>query len=425
MISVLPKHKEVDMILDPGIYQKVAMLQDYEEREEIMIHYTVTEQCPFNCRGCINALTAGIAQADRNAFVPREKNDDDLERDARAIAHLIRQSGKDTAVIVFYGGEPMLRLDRMERFYKRLSGLLEKSYSVRYMVVTSGHYLDSAVRRHRDLTANMWLTAVSVDGTSKQHEEMRQGTSLATVRRQVASFDKVRKGDVLIWSTIRPGMSLLDCFESYMHFRLRGEAEHFFWHWDEAEGTIPNLGEHLARYFADLEVIMNRYMEHLQKGDMISIIHVNELILYFLTQKRRGSTACGVERMTNFDIVGDGKIHACADLPQTMNIGSVSESGHVMFDADAKERLSQIITYKDGLGCSACGVEPYCGGRCPVQTHTGGIERARQYCYMMRGHVGTVKKYVGDITALMIGQGVGLADLYESAHYCKFTDVTP
>jgi len=72
-----------------------------------------------------------------------------------------------------------------------------------------------------------------------------------------------------------------------------------------------------------------------------------------------------------------------------------------------------------------CGVEAYCGGRCPVQIHTGGIERARQYCFMMREHVRTVKKYTGQIADLMLEHGLTLADIYRSARYAKYTDVTP
>jgi radical SAM protein with 4Fe4S-binding SPASM domain len=413
------------MTLRPRVYQKFAGLTGYQEIEEVMIHYTVTDRCTFNCRGCINALTADSNHGDRVGFILRERTDGHLERDARAIAQLIHESGKDTAVIVYYGGEPMLRLDRMDRFRERLAGLLGKPYALRYMVVTSGHYLEKAIRRYPDLAAGMWLTAVSIDGTAEQHEAVRRGTSLHTIRRQLASLNKVRRGEVLVWSTIRPGMSLRDCFSSYMYLRERGQAEHFFWHWDEARGTIPDLEAQLTRYCEDLQFIMDHYIAHLRRRDMLSVIHINELILYLLTRKRRGSTACGVERMTNFDIIGDGKIHACADLPETMNIGTISESGGIAFHAGAREQLNQLVSYKDQLGCSSCGVEPYCGGRCPVQTHTGGIERARQYCYMIRGHVRTVKGHVGKIVDIMIQQGITLQELYRSAHYCRFTDVTP
>jgi uncharacterized protein len=421
----LLSHRDVDMVVDPDIVKQISGMRGYEEADDIMIHYTVTTDCPFHCRGCINSLTSRQTGLDREARTSHTDVQEDVERDVKAMAQLIQESGKAQAVIVFYGGEPMLRLDKMNRVYERLSKIIDGAVSLRYMVVTSGHYLERSIQHFPDLTTHMWLTAVSIDGTEAQHNAMRRGTSLETIKRQVASLDQVRSGGVLIWSTIRPDMSLLDCFESFMYFRDRGQAEHFFWHWDEAEGIVADLPDYVARYGAHLNKIMKVYVDHLREGDLLSIIHVNELIVYLLTQKRRGSTACAVEKMENFDIIGDGKVHACADLPETMCIGAIGESGEVIFEPDARARLGSLAAYKKDLGCEVCGVEAYCGGRCPVQIHAGGIERARQYCFMMRENVRTVKRYVGQIADLLLEHGLTLADMYRSARYAKYTDVTP
>jgi uncharacterized protein len=424
MIALL-NPRDVDMALDPEIYHKVSGLAGYAESDEIMIHYTVTEQCPFHCRGCINALTAGRGDVDRSTYVPPVGKEGYLERDIQGIAHLIKTSGKDQAVIVYYGGEPMLCLEKMNGLYEGMGREIGSSGVIRYVVITSGHYLERAVKRYPDLASEIWLTALSIDGTHEQHDGMRRGTSLDEIRRQVATFNRFRHGEVLIWSTMRPGMSLLDCFRSFMYFRDRKEAEHFFWHWDEADGTVPDLEGYLEGYGAELHELMRIYVDHLGRGDLLSMIHINELVLYLLTGKVRGSTACGVERMANFDIIGDGKVHGCADLPETMSIGHITESGEVVLKSDAKERLGKVVAYKADLGCSTCGVEAYCGGRCPVQANTGGIGRARQYCFMMRDHVRIVKGYVGRIADIMLERGITLADLYRSARYAKYADVTP
>jgi len=425
MGTLLLQHRDVDMALAAEIVRKISDLSGYEEPDDIMIHYTVTEQCPFRCRGCINALTAGRGDRDRSTFAPTLRNGENPERDIKGMAHLIRESGKNRAIIVFYGGEPMLRLDRMHDVYEQLGREGNISEGIRYVVITSGHYLERAVEKYPDLASHITLTALSIDGTREQHDAMRSGTSLVEIRRQVEIFNRVRRGQVLIWSTMRPGMSLLDCFRSFLYFKERQEAEHFFWHWDEAEGTISDLPAYIESYRRDLIQIMEDYVESLARGELLSIIHVNELILFLLTGKHRGSTACGVENMANFDIIGDGKVHGCADLPEAMSVGHITESGEVLFRPDAGERLARVVSYKKDLGCPGCGVEPYCGGRCPVQANTGGIERARQYCYMMRDHVRTVKSYVGRVVDLMRQRGMGMADLYESAVLTRLADVTP
>ena len=220
-------------------------------------------------------------------------------------------------------------------------------------------------------------------------------------------------------------MSLTDCFSSFRYFLDRKQAEHFFWHWDEAEGIIEDLGGYRAAYRSDLEAILAVYLRRLRAGELLSIVHLNELLLYLFTQRRRGTTACAVEQMANFDIAGDGRIHACADLPETMDIGEIGTEGGVRFHEDAANRLSQVVAYRDSLGCRACGVEPYCGGRCPVQIHLGGIERARQYCYLMRDHVAAVKDVAPAVVDAMLATGHTMASLYGSARLAKYTDVTP
>jgi uncharacterized protein len=419
------QHGDVDMTLEPEIYAKVLDISGYEAVDDIMIHFTVTEACPFRCHGCINALTAGMGNQGRSVFAPDTRENENLERDVKGIVGLIKKSNKAEAVIVYYGGEPMLRLDNMNRVYEKLKREPDLNSTVRHMVITSGQFLDQMVKHYPTLASNLWLTAVSIDGTKEQHDAMRQGTSLDEVRRQMAHFNQVRQGAVLIWSTLRPGMSLLDCYRSFEYFRTRKEAEHFFWHCDEGDGLIPDLAGYLTNYRQEFEQIMGYYLDALAHGELLSLVHVNDLIIYLLTKKCRGTTACGVEKMANFDIIGDGKVHACADLPETMNIGRINESGEVIMRPDAEERLHQIVSYKNTLGCSRCGIEPYCGGRCPVQANTGGIGRARQYCFMMREHVKIVKHHMNRITDLMIANGLTLANLYGSARLTKYSDVTP
>jgi radical SAM protein with 4Fe4S-binding SPASM domain len=412
---------DVDMALPPETRRRIKKLPGFSEQQDVMIHYTITEKCPFRCRGCINALTAAAPHA---AAGP-EQGDRDPVRDGRGIVRLIHDSGKERAVVVFYGGEPMLRPGRMRAVFDSVDRENDGRHQVDFMVITSGHYLSRSAERHPEMMKRLWLTAVSVDGTTGQHNAMRQGTDLERIRAELADFNRRRTGDVLIWSTLRPEMSLADCFASYRYFLDRGEAEHFFWHWDEAEGVIDDLDSYRSAYRADLEAILAEYLARLGHGELLSILHVNELLLFLLTGRHRGTTACAVEEMANFDIGSNGRVHACADLPETMDIGRIESDGRVRFRKDARQRLEHLVKYKHRLGCRTCGVEPYCGGRCPVQIHLGGIERAKQYCLLMRDHVKSVKAIAPKVVDAMLANGQSLQALYASARLAKYTDVTP
>jgi uncharacterized protein len=146
------------------------------------------------------------------------------------------------------------------------------------------------------------------------------------------------------------------------------------------------------------------------------------LLLFALTGTGRNTTGCGVEEQRNYDLVA-GKILACADLGMDWTMGVVDESGHPHLDAFA---FDSLIAYKDPLGCYACGVHAYCGGRCPIEALNSDNLRLIQYCQLMRLHVGTVLNYLPQIKCLLDEQKISLQTLYdESALLTQFTDVTP
>ncbi len=167
----------------------------------------------------------------------------------------------------------------------------------------------------------------------------------------------------------------------------------FFYHLAEADEGYRDFQSYVLKYENEFEKVLNDIKEHLSKGQILPIIHLNELITYILTGYRRGHSGCGVELMENFDIVG-GKILPCADLPMDYKIGQIDETGNPILE---KLDLSHLIKYRDSLGCNICGIEPYCGGRCPVQVLLGSDLRTLQICQVLRLHVAMVKDMVGEI----------------------------
>jgi uncharacterized protein len=199
-------------------------------------------------------------------------------------------------------------------------------------------------------------------------------------------------------------------------------VNHFFWHWAEDRKPILNFNAYASKYGGELENIMDVYVRRLDEGFLLPLTHINELILYLLTGRERGHTACGVEIAENYDIVS-GKVYPCADLPPEAAIGQLDSGGQLeLEDYD----LNSLVSYKNELGCAECGVYPYCGGRCPVQALIGSRERSLQICQLMRLHVGLVKERLGDIHQALKKNNILLQDVYDrSSFLAKYTDVVP
>lgn len=391
----------------------------YHEYTPTSIHLTVTGRCYARCKGCINAAITTPCQQSRAEKAPVA--DAEPERDAKAIVNLLRKHPEEDGVVCFYGGEPLLAPQAIHEVMDRIS-LAKPVRTVRYMLYTNGDLLEKTVAGYPDLIERLWLISVSIDGRQRQHDRIRLGTSLERIHQGLAAVATLPPRTVLMWSTLREEQSLADCFAEFMELYGRGRASQFFWHWVEIEEPFVDIASYASQYETDLKAIMESYVAFLQKGVVLPLVHVNELVLFALSGRARGSSACGVELAENYDLI-DGKIHSCADLPPALAIGSIDREGGLSF---FPHDLSGLVSYKDSLGCRSCGVHAYCGGRCPVQAQAGSAERLLQYCQLMRLHVGTVLSYLEKVVAALEQQGIAAQRLYdESAVFAQFTDVTP
>jgi len=392
---------------------------DVVEKNPFYIHLSVTGRCYARCQGCVNSHVTALFEGDRKDFIPIA--DTRPERDAACILNLARETGPGPIIVCFYGGEPFLATEKMDRVYQLLNQS-ELASRFKYMVYTTGELLKSALADFPELICNIWLYAVSIDGRREQHEHFRPGTRLERIHSSLAALKKVRKGSVLMWSTLREEQSLSDCFEEFLFLKEKGFVDQFFWHWVEVGEPFKDFRSYLLRYEKELSAIMDRYMAWLRRGRILPVAHLNELIVYLLAGKKRNASACGVELAMNYDLI-DGKIHSCADLPAELAIGRIEADGTPVVKTD---KLAFLVDYKKDLGCYDCGVHAYCGGRCPVQAFTGGYLRMIHYCQLMRLHVGIVKTYLDDIIVCLEKNDMSLQEIYDqSAFFAQFTDVTP
>jgi uncharacterized protein len=389
------------------------------EDTSIMVHLTVTGRCYAQCEGCINsAITVGSLQP-RNSIITFQETEP--ERDSAIILDLAERHPGQMITVCFYGGEPFLAADKMEKVWKILNES-KGNNGFKYTVYTNGELLIDTLKRYPEFMQDMWLYSISIDGDEEQHNRVRKGTDLAKIINNLRELNANYNGHILHWSTLREKQSLLTCFEQFMKLYKEEQVNHFFWHWAETQEPYEDFESYTEKYDQELQKIMDVYVERLSGGELLPVCHVNELILYLMTGKERGHTACGVELAKNYDIVSS-KVFPCADLPSSHKIGELDTEGKLNLK---EEDLSSLVLYKDWLGCYKCGVHPYCGGRCPVQAVAGSRERTFQYCQLMRLHVGNIQMRISDIVIALKKNRISLQDIYKrSAFLARYTDVVP
>jgi radical SAM protein with 4Fe4S-binding SPASM domain len=400
---------------DAVVLPSTGSLSYPDVADPLYIHLTATMRCNARCKGCISS-----AVTFKNSS-PSGIEDTVPERDVEAIARLVERDHPGPVTVCIYGGEPLLVPDKLVRVISLLRRRLPERH-LRFMIYTNGELLGQAVDAAPRLGTDVWLYSVSIDGGVRQHNEIRRGTDLGRIRENLRALKRGYKGEILMWSTLREEQSLTDCFDEFMRLHDEGLVNHFFWHWVEESEPMADLETFAAAYENGLRNIMETYVARLEGGELFSIVHVNELILYYLTGKKRNSSACGVELAHNYDIVG-GQVRPCADLPPEYTLGRIEPDGTL---AISEKNLAVLVDYKRALGCYECGVHSYCGGRCPVQALTGKVARIVQYCQLMRLHVALVGDYVGKIERALARHSITGRDLWaRSASYAQLTDVTP
>lgn len=390
----------------------------FHEDQGILIHLTITGRCYARCVGCINsAITLGDDR-ERNTLITAQEAQP--HRDVEIIRQLASRHPSNTITICFYGGEPFLCPEKMVEIWKVIKHIDEKKY--RFLVYTNGEMLSENCRLYPEFMQDIWIYSISIDGREEQHNRFRLGTNLSKIIRNLKNLNKIYKGNILYWSTLREGQSLWDCFEGFYELYQQELVNHFFWHWAESKEPLADFSLYVNNYAADLRKIMKRYVDELEQGKLLPITHINELILYLITGKDRGHTACGVEVAKNYDIVS-GKVFSCADLPSELSLGELDCKGKLTLE---ERNLGELVEYKEDLGCYQCGIHAYCGGRCPVQVIAGSKERTLQYCKLMRLHVGIVQDHIEEIIRLLYKYKISLQNIYDrSAFLAKYTDVVP
>jgi len=384
-----------------------------------MAHVSVTGRCNGRCAECINSSIT--FQDDIENIHLSRAFDMHPQRDAQAIYELLQKTGDDDAVVCFYGGEPLLMpkliADTIEHLESR-----HTQTRLYYMLYTNGLLLNKVALEFESLLSRFWLISVSIDGRAAQHNRIRTGVDLEIIHNNLKTVRPMLRGAVLMWSTLRESQSLRDCFEEFLFLESQGLIGQWFWHWVEDRKPFADFIRYIRDYEQDLRHILDVYLERLKAGNPLSIVHLDELILFMLTDTVRGTTGCGVEENRNFDLVG-GRILACADLGTEWELGYVDPKGHACLENLDFQRL---IDYKKHLGCYNCGVHAYCGGRCPVQAVNSTPQRLIEYCQLMRLHVGIVQQYMPAILTELERHRISPQQLYNrSAIFAQFTDVTP
>jgi putative peptide-modifying radical SAM enzyme len=361
----------------------------------MFFHVILTTECNLECRYCFGEACEDVDE-DFSSFevdysLPKKLN--------YSLELLDRFCRKDPdCILTFYGGEPLLRVDEIERIMDNVKAKL-------FMIQTNGMLLD---RLKTEYVNRFHTILVSIDGDETLTDFYR---GKGTFRKVIDNLKLIRQkgfeGELIARMTVmeqtdiyRQVRWLLDNSEfslSSVHWQLNAGfwkndfERRDFKSWSE---TSYNPGiQNLARFWVD-------YME--ENGLVLKLYPLLGIAQSLLSHEESAFLRCG-GGWINYAIQTDGYIVPCPTMwgMKDYYLGHISNADPL--------NLKKVHV---GKPCAECDAFNLCGGRClyAIVTKRWSPEAYAHVCNTVRNLIQTVSAQVPRMEELIKGGKVRLKD---------------
>ncbi|MDG6224119.1 MAG: TIGR04084 family radical SAM/SPASM domain-containing protein [Candidatus Thermoplasmatota archaeon] len=357
-------------------------------------HVITTERCNLSCRYC--GGTRNIPDLPLN-----------ISYDIGELGRFL--SLDDGPVIGFYGGEPLLAVDRMVEIMDRIPARA-------FTLQTNGTLLKSLPDAY---LKRLHSILVSIDGSREITDHNRGAGTYDRVMNNVMDMrDRGFTGDLVARMAFSDGGDIL---RDVTHLLDAGNEifDHVHWQldvfWSEIENREDITG-FLDRYDDGISRLVDHFLHHLRKGGRPRIVPFIPLMSTLLTGIP-SSLRCG-SGIDSFSIMTSGEIHACPIAPEL----PYSLVGHI-----CSSRPSDIAGSRPvGSPCTECDILDICGGRCLYSnmTMSWGRELFDRVCVSTGRMIDLLREALPEVRHLL-DEGILPADSFDHPRINDGCEIIP
>jgi uncharacterized protein len=355
-----------------------------------MYYYvTLTTRCNLQCKYCYGEV-----------YEDFDTDFGDIEIDysmPRSISYeveeLKRFCEKDPEpVLVFYGGEPLLEIDKIEE-------IMDNVKAKCFMLQTNGLLLDKLQPKY---AKRLHTILVSIDGDEKLTDFYR---GKGVYRRIVENVKFLRKngfeGEIIARMTVMEETDIEkqvtwllfndECSFSSVHWQINA----LFWQNDFKRRHFAEWV--FQKYNPQIKNLVEMWVRHMEKNGEVLKIYPFIGIMESLLKNEPSLLRCGAG-WTMFNIQTDGSITPCPVMAGMKNfyLGNIQDT--------KPSSLKNSVFVKQP--CTECNIYTLCGGRCLYAnvTKRWGIEGFKLVCKTVENLINSLKEATPKIQRL-IGEG--------------------
>lgn len=327
----------------------------------------LTDNCNLRCKYCFRQLDKeNCRQIDYHT----------LENICKYILAYCRKYGVRHFTIQFWGGEPLLVMDKIifvQEFFKKTT------FHPKYVMETNGTLIQPWIAH--ELVKRDIQVGVSIDGSEYFHDLQRpfangkgsfHQTVLGIKNLKAAGYEKVATNTVITKYNIDDIEQILNYFVkqlelSQVKFSLIKKTEfspESYQMSDISDSELEQFYDHLISKVIDLN----------KKGYTIYERNICDKLLNLVSRRNRNicsSSGCmGGYKIISFDT--NGNIYPCNTMDyKSVKIGSIYDILDLVELIEASMQTSCFFKEKKNPACTSCPWHSYCKGGCSASSICG------------------------------------------------------
>ena len=372
---------------------------------------TLTQECNLACKYC-----GSDENEDIEDMMPIPKN---IVYDLKQLEKLKED---ENLAICFYGGEPLLKIDKIIEIQNMLP-------HAKFVLQTNATLLNKLPTEN---LLKMDTILVSVDGDSLRTNQNRgKNTWERAIGNARDARDRGFTGDMIARMTVGPRSTIYEDVNflltlmhgdkplfDHVHWQLNVEWDTPPYHEFEWEEGMTFFKWRDEWYNPGVTKLIDEYAKALkEEGKQLGIVPIQGLLYSFLSGEKFETVRCS-SGWESFNVTTSGDITGCPIATEYTKLGDIR---------DIKSPYEVLHKEKVGEPCDTCDILSECGGRCLYcnQTQWWNEEGLLEVCVTIRHLIKEIKEKILPIAQELIASGKMTVEDFHYPGYNNSTEIIP